>query len=420
MVVDWAKVKFFYKTMIGSEGSTLTATSTESIGDFDPDYLGNWLEKNKWKAEDSGLADPQYITYDAGANLGSELLSNIGFETAGGGGADVFASWTETASDGAIADETTLFNSGAHACKLTQGASLATSIDQTAATTADDVMELSFYTRGDGTYDGRYRIYDVTNAAWITAITSTGVTGTTYAQIIKHFTVPTGCTQVQVFFYPAGTDTAIAYFDDTSLKVDTATAEADYLAILGHNLYTAGVTVTLQYSIDNFDADTNDAFTGVAVTADTVFLEEFTSPGAYRYWRLKIAGHGATAPYMTLCVWGETTELDYMTSPIDPHDEDEEATINLTYGGYVSGGHLKHIERKLSLSFDSAEVALYDKAKAWKDDHGIQNFFVAWEIDNNPGDVWLMRYVLKTFKAPWDGENSSYRNISFQLKGRKE
>jgi hypothetical protein len=51
--------------------------------------------------------------------VGNELLLNPGFETAGGGGADVFANWTETIAGGStVNDELVLFHAGAHACRL--------------------------------------------------------------------------------------------------------------------------------------------------------------------------------------------------------------------------------------------------------------------------------------------------------------
>lgn len=51
--------------------------------------------------------------------VGAELLSNTGFETAGAGGADVFANWTETtAGTSTVNDETVDFDAGAHACRF--------------------------------------------------------------------------------------------------------------------------------------------------------------------------------------------------------------------------------------------------------------------------------------------------------------
>jgi len=54
----------------------------------------------------------------------SPTLNNGGFETAGAGGADVFASWTEYTPNGRIAD-TSLSTSGSHACLMNGGTNYA-------------------------------------------------------------------------------------------------------------------------------------------------------------------------------------------------------------------------------------------------------------------------------------------------------
>ncbi len=196
------------------------------------------------------------------------------------------------------------------------------------------------------------------------------------------------------------------------------TADADYLAIIGHNLNTIGATVTLQYSTDNFAADVNDAFTGEAPSADTVYLKEFTAPGAKRYWRLKISGTLSVAPYLAICIWGEETELDYATAFFDPHAENVKATVGMSQGGYVTGIHEKYAERMLSLKFHDADSALYSKVKGWWDTSGLNNIFVAWETANNPSDVYLMRPGMKLNNPLANG--GAYRNITINLKGRKE
>ena len=196
------------------------------------------------------------------------------------------------------------------------------------------------------------------------------------------------------------------------------TKQADYFAILGHNLNAIGATVALQYSTDNFAADINDAFTAFAPTVGTVLFREFTSPGAKRYWRLKITGTLSAAPYMTLCVWGLTVELDYATASFDPYHQEVKATTNITHGGYVAGIHIQYTERKLDLKFSDADTTLYGKIKAWWDAHGLKNLFIAWETTNSPNDVYLMRPDTR-FSNPLKN-GGAYRDISIQLKGRKE
>ncbi|HHL40890.1 MAG TPA: hypothetical protein ENJ37_10325 [Deltaproteobacteria bacterium] len=266
-MATWAKIKFFYDTMLGSPGSTLSATSTESGGDYHVDYIHNMLETNRWLAEDDSMASTQYITYDAGAG----------------------------------------------------------------------------------------------NAA-----------------------------------------------------------PADYLAVAGHNLYSAGASIVLQYSTDNFVSDINDAFAAFAPASDKAILREFASPGAYRYWRLVISGLTATAPYLSVCIWGTATELDYATASFDPNRQEVRAKVNRSYGGYVTGVHTMYAERIMTLRFSGADPSLYSKIDSWWESSGqyLKNLFVGWETANNPDDIYLMRPEPR-YDNPFTG-GGLYRDITITLRGRKE
>ncbi len=207
--------------------------------------------------------------------------------------------------------------------------------------------------------------------------------------------------------------------DPQYITVDTGEGRqrtADYIAILGHNLKAIGASVALQYSADNFSSDINDSFPPEAVAADSVYLKEFTSPGAKRYWRLKITGHSG-APYMAICVWGNSTELDYATSGFDPYGEEARLNENLSQGGYVTGAHVKYAERSFSLRFEDADSALYEKVRTWREASGLKNFFVAWERSNAPSDIFLMRPDAR-FRNPLKS-GGLYRDITINLKGRK-
>lgn len=137
------------------------------------------------------------------------------FETLGAGGADVFASWTETAGSGEIAYETDYRASGAYSCKLTYVTGEAY-ITHAVTVTASAECTLTFWTRGDDSVAGQYTIYDATNAADIVAKTSTGVTGTTWTKKSVTFDVPATCTSVGIYFHsPASAGDA--YFDDVKL-----------------------------------------------------------------------------------------------------------------------------------------------------------------------------------------------------------
>ena len=200
------------------------------------------------------------------------------------------------------------------------------------------------------------------------------------------------------------------------------TKTADYLVILGHNLRTTGCIIGLQASSDNFVTDIVNCFTAFVPANDGVngvILKEFTAPAAKRYWRLQLSGSPFGAvPYMTLCVWGSKTELDYATASFDPYHQEVKATANVTQGGYVAGIHTQYTERKLDLKFNDADSTLYGKVKAWWDSHGLKNLFIAWETTNNPNDVYLMRPDEK-FSNPFTS-TSTFRDISLSFTGRKE
>ncbi len=94
-----------------------------------------------------------------------EKIANGGFETAGEGDPDFFASWTESAGTGAIAAETGEgnFHGGATAAKLTTGEDGAVSLSQDIDVIEGYSYELTFWVKGDGEVNkAMYTITDKT------------------------------------------------------------------------------------------------------------------------------------------------------------------------------------------------------------------------------------------------------------------
>lgn len=152
---------------------------------------------------------------------GYELLGNPGFETAGGGGADVFGTWGESAGDGAISRTTTAgeFRSGTAAAKLTAGASANAYLAQNVSVVPGGSYALGIWSRGDGSNAGRYYVADMTNSAVIKALTSTGQTAAAYGETTYNFTSPAGCVTALIQVRCPTANTGIAYFDDLSLRL---------------------------------------------------------------------------------------------------------------------------------------------------------------------------------------------------------
>lgn len=196
------------------------------------------------------------------------------------------------------------------------------------------------------------------------------------------------------------------------------TKTADYIIFLGHNFSTAGASVYIEYS-DNGTAWTEAWST--TPTSDKALLAEFTNPGAHRYWRVRLFKSPTdfnALPYITICIWGLKTELDYASASYDPDEQETKANVNVSDTGYLLGIHRRYTERSMTLRFEDADSALYAKVRNWWETSGLKNFFVAVDTANRPNDVFLMRPDPK-FSNPLKA-GGLYRDITVSLKGRKE
>lgn len=221
--------------------------------------------------------------------LGAEILVNGGFETAGAGGADIWANWAENAGTGALADETTIVQAGGHAAKITAApVSGAPVIEQDATVAANAWHILQFYARGDGTNAGRWQIYEVTGATNITTLASTAVTATTYAQKSAVWRmVPVNTTvRIRALAGNAGTG-AVSYFDTFSVKAIALASMFSARAYSTHATTKAACTVV------------SGTRAGVVCNLDSV-----ASPANF-----VVASHDGTTARLTKCVAGTYTEL---------------------------------------------------------------------------------------------------------------
>lgn len=158
-----------------------------------------------------------------------QLIGNGGFEGVGMGGSDIFSSWYEFAGTGTIAQNTLIKVSGNASCLLTRGATGNTFVVQNQGAQPGD-YRLSFYARGDGTNAGRYMVKNETDATNIIALTSTGITSTSFSQVTVDFTVPDDCESFSVQLWSPSSASGSAYFDDVSLY---RLEESEELAVNG-------------------------------------------------------------------------------------------------------------------------------------------------------------------------------------------
>lgn len=156
--------------------------------------------------------------------LGPEMVLNNGFNalisgTPNDGADDNFENWAEISNG--IVEQTSVSQSG-YAVKMTNNGQTYTQngVSQTITVEPSTEYQYTFYTRGDGSNTGAYRVYDATNKSNIinNVANNTGVSGTTYTLIQDDFSTPSGCIQIVIYFYASGTNPSSIYFDSASLR----------------------------------------------------------------------------------------------------------------------------------------------------------------------------------------------------------
>jgi len=151
----------------------------------------------------------------------TELLTNGGFETCDGCTAnddadDNFGTWIESQSEGKIDWRSDDVHGGSYSIKITRDTG-ATYLTQIFTVIPNKSYVLSFWTKGDGTNYGKYRIHDVTNSTDIQTEVSTGVTAATWTQVSRTFDTPSGCVQVRVYFVGSSVNGTSILYDDVSV-----------------------------------------------------------------------------------------------------------------------------------------------------------------------------------------------------------
>ncbi|MBI9087510.1 MAG: hypothetical protein JEZ11_28230 [Desulfobacterales bacterium] len=211
----------------------------------------------------------------------TNLITNGGFETAGAGGADVFAGWIEDIDGGSISDETGIVHYGSHSCKLTSVGTY-TRINKEVTVSPLEYYVLSAYIYDDGSHPGRIQIYDITNSALVASYESMNIVGTTYTRFNYVFQAPAGCAAIRAGYTCPDTSTASVYIDDVELRQVLDGAELltdpgfDAPTLSSGNLTVGKVYEITARSTADFTADgaydnnvgTKFVATGTSVTLD--------------------------------------------------------------------------------------------------------------------------------------------------------
>lgn len=226
-------------------------------------------------------------SYDGGA----DMLVNGGFETAGGGGADVFGTWVEDTDGGNLtltrASTTPDPNSGSWYCEMySVNATGVGNVYQDVTVVSGSYYRLSLYSRIGTIYadqQGKVGIYDNSNSEWIISKEPTGLFSSTEWQQGTHFfTAPPGCTSVRIYLYQSVISDTYVHYDDVKLEV-LSPGELALVSQANDQINSYRHTISANVGFDEM------VFT---TSGDLRFLEEWMEDGLGRHIVVNESGGG--------------------------------------------------------------------------------------------------------------------------------
>jgi hypothetical protein len=201
-------------------------------------------------------------------------------------------------------------------------------------------------------------------------------------------------------YFQANAATTTCYFR-TYAVYDVAMENnitADYIAAGWHTLATTGATLTLEAVSGGVYTTIVDAYTP---SDDNPFVIEFSEVSSHD-WRLTLNYDSGQRPQIGLCYWGLLVELDWCVAAFDPNAEKRQGELQVNDKGFLSTYIERYVEREISLKFGDINETLYTKLKTWHEAIKRNQFFVAWNIDAYPEDVFIMRSKKGRLNAPFN------------------
>jgi len=188
-----------------------------------------------------------------------------------------------------------------------------------------------------------------------------------------------------------------------NIDIDTATsADADYIALVNHNLNTNGATVTVL--ADTFTPPTTVRQAAFSPGEDTVTFKGFTAPGALRYWRVVLTDPSppfAAAPFIGVLKLGlRTTLTEFLNPEVDPFFKQVVVRGERSEGGNYLGTILGGQQHRAELAFGGpagmARSFLTSDLNAFLDDHAYKRRPFVWVLDTADSDFNVARWIKVT------------------------
>lgn len=200
-----------------------------------------------------------------------------------------------------------------------------------------------------------------------------------------------------------------------TLTVDCGVAKAaDYALVHSHTLYSAGCTLEVRGSTDNFGAS-NVLVASLTPASDDPFLLSFNT-ASYRYWRLRITG-AATMPALAVAAVGARLVLPtYLPQPFDPLGRKIDGQSNRNENGLPLGRVIGFEAWKQNIKLERVAWSWVRATwlPAWRAHLRSKPFVFAWETDLYPEDLKLVT-TGDDFKTPHYAGSTT--DLLFELSG---
>lgn len=176
-----------------------------------------------------------------------------------------------------------------------------------------------------------------------------------------------------------------------TLTVDCGSARAcDYALVYGHDLWTAGCTLEIRGSTDNF-VGSNVLVSSITPTSNASILLQFGSV-SYRYWRVRITG-AATMPNLAIAAIGAALVLPgYLDPSFDPTGRKVVGVTNRNANGQPLGKIIEYTEqqRTVTLRHVSWQWIRATFLPAWRAHLRSTPFVFAWNTALDPTNLPLV------------------------------
>jgi len=170
-----------------------------------------------------------------------------------------------------------------------------------------------------------------------------------------------------------------------------ASGYADCLAVIGHNLASAGATISVELSTDG-GANWSVRLAPFEPASDRALLVPFTS--AYGKYRIKIASPTA-APQIAVAMVGARLEFPFPPdTPYTPYVESVEEETQNSKAGHPLGTVVRYFPAEVKPQFSFVDRGWIEEIyRPFREDYSRYRkyFFWAWDIDAYPEQVFYLK-----------------------------